>query len=534
MTSFKANDARQRLARETGTIIKDWGGRLPVAVTYPNAYYLGMSNLGIQAIYCLLNGYPDMVCERVFWEKENNAGQLSLVSLESQRPLTDFAVLAFSVTYELDFFNVPRILKASGIPLYAADRDESHPLVIAGGPCITANPMPLSPFFDCLCIGDAEPILPSMLPLLYEGTSEKRESLLKELGGLPGVYVPQYHNGMPVARQFTKNLDDFPVHSVILTPDTELGNLYLIEVERGCNWGCRFCLVSTAFNPMRYRSVDSLLAQAEEGLKYRKRLGLVGPAVTDHPQFEELLIKLRQTGAELSISSLRIKPLPTITLREMANSGTRTIALAPEAGSQRLRQVIRKNINEDDILKAIHQVADQNIRQIKLYFMIGLPTETDDDIEEMVKLSLKCKAILDSQQGGCRISLSIASFVPKAGTPFQWLPMEKLATLKHRLSLLKKKLSPKGIQVRAESLAWSQVQGVLARGDSALAEALVDTEEMSLSGWRKATDRHHLDIDFYLYERLDTGEKLPWSMLESGMKPEHLRLELERALKQVK
>jgi len=187
---MKSKKARQQLAREQGTVIKDWGGRMPIAIIYPNSYYIGMSNLGLHTIYSLLNSYGEVVCERAFWEKENRDKQLPALSLESQRPLSDFAILAFSITYELDYFNVVQILKASGIPLYAADRNEKHPVVIAGGPCVIANSLPLSPFFDCLCIGEAEPILPTMLPILAEGISCKRNELLKALASLPGVYVP--------------------------------------------------------------------------------------------------------------------------------------------------------------------------------------------------------------------------------------------------------------------------------------------------------------------------------------------------------
>ncbi|MBA7700117.1 hypothetical protein ES703_108824 [subsurface metagenome] len=505
--------ARQQLSREQGTITKDWGGRIPIALIYPNSYYLGMSNLGVHAIYRLLNSYHKVVCERAFWESDSKAQQPSPLSLESQRPLSHFAVLSFSITYELDYFNVVNILKTSGIPLYAADRDERHPLVIAGGPCIIANPLPLIPFFDCLCIGEAESILPAMLPIISEGISGRRGELLKALACLPGVYVPQYYSGSPVARQWLTNLDDFPTTSTILTPDTELGNLYLIEVERGCNWGCRFCLVSDAFSPMRFRSLDRLIDQAKLGLRYRKRLGLVGPAVADHPQIEELVVKLRQMGAGLSISSLRIRPLSHLLLKELAEGGVQTITLAPEAGSQRLRQVIRKNISEDDILEAINKVAEQGIKQLKLYFMIGLPSETDEDIEEIINLALKCKNILDRRQSGTRITLNIAPFVPKAGTPFQWLPMAELPILNRRLSVLKNSLQPKGIKIKSESPAWSQVQGVLARGDIKLAEVLANIEEVSLSGWRRAVEKCHLDIDFYALQRWDTTQKLPWAIL---------------------
>jgi len=524
--------ARRRLSREQGTITKDWGGRIPIALIYPNSYYLGMSNLGLHAIYSLLNSYNEVVGERAFWEMENRDRRLPPLSVESQRPLSDFAVLAFSVSYELDYFNIVHILKASGIPIYAADRDERYPLVIAGGPCIIANPLPLSPFFDCLCIGEAEPILPAMLPVLTEGIGGRRDDLLKALASLPGIYVPACYSGISVARQWAKNLDDFAVASIILTPDTELGDLYLIEVERGCNWGCRFCLVNKAFHPMRCRSVDNIIAQAEHGLKYRRRLGLVGAAVSDHPQIEELLLKLGQMGAELSISSLRVSPLSRIVLRELAKGEARTISLAPEAGSNRLRRVIKKSISEEDILESMDKVAEQGIRLLKLYFMIGLPSETEEDIEDIIRLALKYKDILDKQQIGCRLVLNISPFVPKAGTPFQWLPMTEPSTLNRRLSFLKNSLMPKGIRLKWESPMWSQVQGVLSRGDIKLAEVLANMEEVSLSGWRKATEKCHLDIDFYAHQRWDTKQRLPWAIIDSGTKLEHLRGELDRALTQ--
>lgn len=530
MSWGKVKKARQQLSREQGAIIKDWGGRIPIALIYPNSYYIGMSNLGLHAIYKLLNSYSEVVCERVFREGGNRSELFFFLSVESQRPLSDFAVLAFSINYELDYFNVVQILRASGIPLDAAARDERHPLIIAGGPCITANPLPLSPFFDCLCIGEAEAILPAMLPVLSEGISGQRDELLKTLASLPGVYAPLANSGTPVTRQWVTSLDDFPVATTIFTPDTELGDLCLIEVERGCQRGCRFCLTNNIFHPMRHRSVDQLVAQARLGLKYRKRIGLVGPAVSDYPHLEELLVKLGQIGAGLSISSLRVKPLSRIVLREMAKGGARTITLAPEAGSQRLRQIIRKGVSEDDILEAIGKVAEAGIKQLKLYFMIGLPSETDEDIEEIIKLAINGKNILDSQQTGCRLSINIAPFVPKAGTPFQWLPMAQPSILNSRLSLLKNNLAPKGIKVKSESPAWSQVQGVLARGDIKLAEVLAGIEEVSLAGWRQAVEKCHLDIDFYAHQRWDTSKKLPWAIIDLGTEAGQLEVELNRAL----
>ncbi len=517
--------ARRRLSREQGTVLKDWGGRLPVAIVYPNSYYLGMSNLGIHALYRLLNSYGNVVGERVFWEKENEAG-LPLLSLESQRPLSDFAVLAFSISYELDYFNTVHILKASGIPLYAAERNESHPIIISGGPCIIANPLPLSPFFDCLCIGEAEVILPPMLDVLKDNSTSRNDKL-KSLSKLPGVYVPLLHSGGTVARQWVKDLDSFPVASAVLTRDTELGGMYLIEVERGCHWQCRFCLTCNAFRPVRSRSIETLVARAEVGLQYRKRLGLVGADVSDYPHLDELVARLSRIGAQISVSSLRIKPLSTTLLREMVRGGSQSIALAPEAGSQRLRDVIRKGITEDDILAAVAKVAEEQVRQVKLYFMIGLPTETDEDIEAIIDLTLQCSAILEKKRSKCRIVLNISPFVPKAGTPFQWLPMESVPVLEKRLSLLKSSLPSRGIEVKEESPAWSEVQVVLARGDAKLAKVLANVDKVSLAEWRKALDKCGLDADFYAHQRWNTEEKLPWWFIDSGVDKGRLEGEME-------
>ncbi len=516
---------RDRLSREEGTIIKDWGGRLPVALIYPNSYYLGMSNLGIHTIYGLLNSYRNIVCERVFWEGKDSP----LLSIESGRPLNDFAVLAFSISYELDYFNVTQVLKASGIPLFAAERDERHPLVIAGGPCLTANPAPLAPFFDAIGIGEAEAILPALLPALMDGISNRRDELLKALVSVPGIYIPG-HSKTPVVRQWLKHLDDFSAASVVLTPDTELGDMYLIEVERGCGWSCRFCLVHHIFSPMRFRSPDRILTQAQQGLKYRRHIGLVGPAVTTHPQIEAIMAQLLEMGAELGVSSLRINSLSDRMLAQLAQGKMQTITLAPEAGSLRLRQVINKNMTDEEILSAIAKSAEHGIRQIKLYFMLGLPAETDEDVEGIIQLVSKARDLLERRHSGARLTLNIAPFVPKAGTPFQWLPMAPLDVLNHRLSRLKDTLLPRGITIKSESPAWSEIQAVLSRGDSSLTEVLADMEEFTLAGWRRATEKRQINADFYAHKKWDTKQKLPWDVVDLGTKAEKLEDSLSNML----
>ncbi len=505
---------RRRLAKETGSILKDWGGKLPFAFVYPNSYFIGMSNLGMQTIYGFVNAREDAVCERVFWDKENSENGVVPLSVESQRPLTDFAVLAFSLNYEIDFFNIAPILKASGIPLYSEQRNETQPLIIAGGPCITANPMPLAPFFDCLCVGEAEALLPVMMPVITEGLSGNREDLLRQLAKIAGVYVPRCPPQKPVLRQKVMNLDECPAHSIVLTQDTELSDLYLLEVERGCAHNCRFCLVSSAFSPMRFHSLDPLLKQAESGLKLRKRIGLVGPAVTDHPQIEELLKGLLDLRAQVSVSSLRLTSLTPEILQMLIKGGMRSVALAPEAGSECLRQSIKKGITESQILEAIRLAAEAGMQQLKLYFMIGLPGETDADIQAIVDLTLTGKKLIEHKRAKTRLTLNLSPFVPKAGTAFQRLPMAPLDVLQGRIAFLKNRLAGQGIKINNESPQWSEVQAVLSRGDSNLAKVLAGIEKESLSAWRREVETYQIDTDYFAHQEWQAGAVLPWAIIK--------------------
>ncbi len=497
-----------RLAGEEGTIFKDWGGRYPLALIYPNNYSIGMSNLGVQAIYRLLNNRSDAICERVFWEND----QKPLLSLESSRPMMDFACLAFSFSYELDYLNLASILRAAGIPLYSQERDECHPILIAGGPCVTANPIPVSYFFDAFCIGEAETIFPQLLPILAMDSA--RDEKLRQLSVLPGIFVPVYNDGHKITRRWLADMDGFPVHSTVLTRDTELGDLYLIEVQRGCSGACSFCLVSRAFCPPRFHSLESLLGQAREGFRYRKRIGLVGPAVTDHPEIEKLLNGLLDMGAGFSLSSLRLKNLSEKMLELMVRGGVSSLALAPEAGSERLRKSISKGLREEDITQAVTKVAAQPFKHLKLYFMLGLPTEMDEDIEEIIKLALKCQALLGKSQKGCRLNLNVAPFVPKAGTPFQWLGMAGVATIERRIARLKDCLSGQGIEVKAESPEWSHVQAALSRGDASMGAVIADMDKTSLAAWRKAVKKTGVNFDHFVLEKWDKNTTLPWGMIE--------------------
>ena len=512
------------LKRETGTIYKDWGGRLPVALAFPNTFYLGMSSLAIHALYRLLNARPDVVCERVFWNGDGaEAGPLC--SLESGRDVRDFAVLGFSFSFEMDYFNLMTMLRQAGLPLWAEDRDEGHPLLIAGGPAVTANPEPLAPFFDAIAIGEGEVIFPPLLDLLHEAVHIDRSALLEALSRLPGLYVPTLRPPLsPIPRQWLRNLDTQPATTAILTPDTEFGDRFLIEIGRGCGRGCRFCLAGYTYRPPREVGLEEVLREAARGLEHCDRLGLVSAAVSDHSQIDELATELRRMGARLSVSSMRLDPLSEPLLRALAESGTRTLTMAPEAGSERLRRFINKTLTEDDVLRAASLAARHGFHQLKLYFMIGQPTETKEDVVAIADLALRIKARFRG-----RVVIDATPYVPKAHTPFQRVAMAPLGVLEERLRALRRTLEPRGIGVRADSLAWAAVQGVLARGDRRLARVLARLPgRPSLSGWRRALRDEGLTAKEYLCERAP-DERLPWQVVDTGVSQNYLAWDWKRA-----
>lgn len=531
MTWQRVASARRILDRERGTIYKDWGGKLPIALVFPNTYYLGMSSLAVHSLYELWNRRQDVVCERVFAEFTDPAGTrhhvLTPYALESGAPLDYFPVVAFSISYEMDYFHVVALLRAAGIPPRAVDRDEAHPIVIAGGPAVSANPEPLAPILDAVLVGEAESSLEPLSHALGL-VSDGRETAFKALAQVPGIYLPNWPSAQrasrpSVNRQWLRDLDSVATRSVVSTPDTEFAGMGLIEIARGCGRGCRFCLAGYAYRPPRHRSVENILTQARELLTFGDRLGLVSAAVSDHPAIDELVLRLRELGVRLSVSSMRVDPVSEVLVRALAESGTRTLTIAPEAGSERLRRVINKTQTEDDVLHAVSVAARHDLEQIKLYFMLGLPTEDDEDVRALVHLAQQCAANFPRQ-----VTVNITPFVPKAHTPFQRLAQMPFKDVKRRLDRVKRELRPFGIGVKSESPAWAEIQGTLARGDRRLAEALLRVDSLSPANWRRAVADAGVSVQEILRER--TGDAaLPWDFIDTAVRPGFLARESQRA-----
>lgn len=530
---------RRILASESGFTPKKWGGKLPVCLVYPNRYHTAMSNLGFQAVYSLLNAQPDILCERAFLPdpedlREYGKSRTPLLSLESQRPLADFAVIAFSVSFESDYLHIPLIFSLAGIPPFAKERNDNHPLILAGGAALFLNPEPVAEFMDLVCVGEAEALLPPLLALLREEDLE-RKGLLERAATLPGIYAPAFYEvsydgprveaiqnlpGAPprVTRVWADELDRHVTVSVIFTPDTEFSDMYLIELSRGCPRGCRFCAAGFIYRPYRQRSLAKVKEEVDRGLAEHRKVGLVGAAVSDYRGIGELCRYILEQGGKVSVSSLRIDGLDDDLINVLKASGHKTVALAPEGGSQRLRDLVKKEINEEQILSACDRLIENDILNLKLYFIIGLPSETMTDLEEMVTLVMEIRErVIAAARAKGRlgeITLSVNPFVPKPFTPFQWCGMEDVKSLEMKIKYLQQAVGRlANLRMISESPRDAYLQALLSRGDRRLAGLLVRAAE--LGNWRKGAREIGLDTDQLVYRDIPLDETLPWDVIAS-------------------
>lgn len=550
---------QERLAREQGTIRKDPGGKIQVALAYPNTYHVGMSNLGFLSLYRWLNRYPDIVVERVFLPDSGEArlydqSSAPLMSLESQRPVSQFDVLVFSIAFENDYQNFLTILDLAHIPSQPLKRDPGHPLVLAGGVATFLNPEPIASFLDLVLIGEAEALLDDLADFLREFVTgrENRQDVLEQFSHRPGFYVPSLYrvtydekgfiqefspvSGAPpkvVRARAEASWGEAP-QSGIVTPDTEFSGMALLEIGRACGRGCRFCAAGYVYRPLRPIQPSKALAAVEKLLEKTPRLGLISPGIADIPYIDEMLQFIHEWGGTASLSSVRADSLSEEMLDTLHKMGQKSLAIAPEAGSERLRRVINKDLSEDDILEATLKMCRAGLKTIRLYFMIGLPTEEKADVEAIVELTKKIRHHLTKNRPPRSaipfITLSVASFVPKPHTPFQWEPMERVDTLKRKLSLIRKGIGGiKGARLHFEPPKWSYIQALLSTGDRRVAAIL---QEAASSGgrWRDALTRTGVNPDFFVHRRREPDEILPWDFIDHGFEKSFLREEYQRAL----
>ncbi len=537
----KQNGRLDRTGRqEVGTIVKDWGGKIPVALTMPNTYYVGMSSLALQLLYSTFNRAEDVVCERIFWEKGAAQSGKPLVSLESARQANEFDVWAFTISWEMDYFNVVELLRQANIPLLAQERQASTrwdgrdwPLLIAGGPGVTMNPEPVAPFFDAILIGEGEEAIPHFLELCRDGLAGERLALLAELDSTRGWYVPSLRPSnrkhpafRPVERLWVRNLPAFDTSSKLYSPDTEFSNMHLMEIARGCGRGCRFCLAGYVYRPAREQPLDVLLTSAERAASagYTK-VGLVSAAVSDHTQIDELALALQRMGCTISASSMRMDPISVPLIKAMAETGAQTLTVAPEAGSQRLRNVINKTQTAEQMMRAIALAQELDFPQLKLYFMVGHPTETEDDIQALIDFTLEAR-----QRFKRRIAINATPFVPKAHTPFQWEAMAPAELIRRRQKTIHQALARLGVEVRADSADRAEVQTVLSRGDRTLADVLMSIPSggLTVRSFFDSMANLGLSKEDHLGQQ-EVGAPLPWDIVESGVSENYFQYELRLA-----
>jgi radical SAM superfamily enzyme YgiQ (UPF0313 family) len=488
---------KKLLAQEQGAALRDWGARWPLALVFPEIYPVAMGNLGFQTMYHLFNAEPGLACERAFFPTpedwpEHRRTRTPILTLESQRPLRDFAAVAFSISFEADYPKVLDILAQSGIPLVAASRRGEDPLVLAGGVATFLNPEPLAPFIDAFILGEGEVAAVNSLNFLAQTSpSRPRPEVLRELAQtFPGIYVPAGYQpryapdgalaameaaaGYP-ERVLVPRLLDLAgpaTCSHLLAPQSEWGEMFLVELGRGCSRGCRFCAAGFIYRPPRDRQAEVILPSINQGLDQGRKIGLVGAAVSDHPEVKDICRHILAAGGKLGIGSLRADSLDADLAELLARGGVKTVALAPEAGSDRLRRVINKGLTEEDLAQAALALAQVGIDQLRLYFMVGLPTETLDDIREIARLTKYFQHhVMKATRGAKKfrqLTLSVASFVPKPWTPFQWAPLAEVKELKERQKLLRQELSGvKEVRVHTDLPKWAYTQALIGPGGPA-------------------------------------------------------------------
>jgi len=567
------------LGNEYNSVHKEWDKvSVKMAFCFPDVYEVAMSHLGLRILYGLVNDKEEYLMERCFapWldmERKLKERELPLFSLESSRPLKDFDVLGFTLQYEMSYTNILNMLDMAGIPLLQSERDESYPLVIAGGPC-AFNPEPLADFIDFFLLGDSEELLLEVLAQVkdeYIQGKMKKADFLRKIANIPGIYVPHLYefkynedgtiettvdvDGIGSAkRRIVKDLDNayFPTSPVV--PFVEaVHDRVMLEVARGCTRGCRFCQAGIVYRPVREKSPETLQKHAQLSIENTgyEEISLTSLSSADYSCIEHvargLLNQYESDRVSLSLPSLRVDAFSVDLAKEIQKVRKTGLTFAPEAGSQRLRDVINKGVTEEDLERSVTGAFEAGWDVIKLYFMIGLPTETEEDLKGIASLAHKVLNIgreikkRQNARGTLKVTVSVSSFVPKPHTPFQWEPQDSIEVLKQKQKYLRDLLRDKKITYSYHSPEVSFLEAVFSRGDRKLGKVLKAAwekgckfdswdEHFNYEKWLEAFEENNIDPEFYAYRKRDKDEVFPWDIIDVGVTKNFLYGEYEKAM----
>ncbi|MDZ4835348.1 MAG: radical SAM protein [Candidatus Melainabacteria bacterium] len=510
---------------------------IKVAWCFPHDYSIGMSGLGYQLVYHLLDSAPDVDVTRVFKDCQENGAN-------------DCELFGFTVSWELDFINILTMLKAHGVAWLSKDRDDNAPLVFGGGPVLSANPETFAEIFDVILLGDAEETIPKLLEAVRESSGmTSRFKRLEHFAKCPGIYVPSLYafeydgplgpitavktlsDSAPphVSKLLFRAKEGYVAHSIILSPDTTWGDTFLLEVARSCPQECRFCLASYLTRPFRTAPVSTILEKVDMARRHTNKFGLMGPSITEHPEFDLVLDGLlEREGLNVSVASVRADTLTTELVSKLRALGSKSVTIALESGSERLRRIMSKNLTEPQVLAAVDAIECGGMSAVKFYGISGLPYETDEDVDETIRLLTQLKR----SHKKLRFVFGVTSFVPKAQTPYQWKGRDRSA--KAKIEHMRKNLAKIGIDIRPESSKWSDIQGLLSRGDRRLTPVLLNvaTSGETLGAWRKALrdfEESVPSIEYYAYRDIDEAEILPWGHVANEAKSPYLARQLAEA-----